>query len=209
MYQGLYPVGVKPRIFGARTTAPLFPITRDITLSGLTTSFKLTPGYPAPKTGTPENGLVVARPGDERGYMLWGPYSSLKEGTYRATFRLAAKGAAPTQRVAAIEVSGTPPSTFFARKELRGAEVGPNLTTHTLEFRTPGGYLIETRVFYFGNGTVKAGPVEVTPIHVLPARSGFPDWLLALIWVGGTILAGAVFVVLMNRSTRRPAGQPA
>ena len=161
MYQGLYPVGVTPRIFGARTTAPLFAITRDISLSGLTTGFKLTPGYPPPKTGTVKGGLVVARPGrNERGFMLTGPYSSLEDGTYQATFSLAATGATPGRSVAAIEVTGTPPSRFFARQELKPGELGPRLTKRTMQFKTPGGYLVETRVYYYGNGTVKAGPVS-------------------------------------------------
>jgi hypothetical protein len=210
MYQGLYPVGVKPRIFGARTTAPLFPITSHSSFTGLRTSFTLAPGQAPPRTGRVTNGVVTARAGrDGPGYLLWGPYASLKEGEYRATFSLAATGAAPNQRVAAIEAAGTPPSKFFARRELKASEVGPRMSKHTLDFKTPGGYLVETRVYYFGNGDLKAGPIEVEPVHLAPAPfGGFPEWAKAAIWVVGTILAGWLFVRLMRRAPR-PAGHEA
>jgi hypothetical protein len=200
-HEGLYPVGEKPRIFGARTTAPLFPITRDLTLYGLVESFDVQPGYVNPQTGKARDGVVSARGDrDAPGFLLWGPYSSLKEGSYRATFRLAATGAAADDHVAAIEVVGVPPSTFFARKEIRGRELGPMLRDYTLPFETPGGYLTETRVYFLGRGNLTAGPVTVRPTDIAPAPlSGFPDWALAVIWVGGTILAGWLFLRLMDR----------
>jgi len=208
-YQGLYPVGEKPRIFGASTTADVFPITRDLTLSRLQTSFTLAPGYVQPETGRVANGVITAKAGrDERGFVLWGPYSSLKEGSYSATFPLASTGAAPTDHIAAIEVVGTPPSTFFARREVTAAELGPRLTNHTLRFETPGAYLTETRVYFLGHGTLTAGPVKVEPERVAPAPlGGFPDWALALIWVVGTIVAGWLFVWLMKRSEPRSAAE--
>jgi hypothetical protein len=204
-YQGLYPVGVKPRIFGASETADIFPITRDLTLSGLTTSFSLAPGQVKPQAGTVTDGLITARAGRDRpGFMLWGPYSSLDEGTYRATFPLAARGAAPTAHMAAIEVVGTPPSKYFARRELTAAELSRRVTNHALEFKTPGGYLVETRVYFLGNGTLTAGTVQVDPVKVKRARiGGLSEGMIVILWVGGTILAGWIFVLLMRRSAQR------
>ena len=175
MHQGLYPVGVKPRVFGVRDTAPFFPITRDLTLSRLVTSITLPPGYVKPQTGRLGNGVVTAEAGRNKpGFLLWGPYSSLEEGTYRATFRLAATGAAPTDHVAAIEVVGTPPSKYFARREVTAGELGSRIANQTLKFDTPGGYLIETRAYFLGRGTLTAGPVTVEPERVEPARLGSP-----------------------------------
>jgi hypothetical protein len=201
-YQGLLPVGVKPRIFGASETAFLFPITRDLNLSRLTTSFRISPGWPEPQTGRVDGGRITAQARrDPRGFLIWGPYSSLKEGSYKATFPLAVTGAAPNDHVAAIEVAGTPPSTFFARRELKASQLRRQLTDQTMAFNTPGGYLVEARVFFLGKGTLSAGEVEVTPVRIAQDRfDRISDWALVLIWVGGTILLGLVFVALAKRS---------
>ncbi len=34
----------------------------------------------------------------------------------------------------------------------------------------PGGYLIETRVFFHGRGTLRAGPVKVEALRLAPGR---------------------------------------
>ena len=203
-YQGLYPVGVKPRIFGASKTADLFPITRDLTLSGLATEFSVAPGQVKPQTGTVADGVITAREGrDDPGFLLFGPYSSLEEGTYRATFPLAATGVSPDEHVAAIEISGTPPFKFFERRELTGRELGRELSNKTLRFDTPGGYLVESRVYFLGNGNLTAGKVDVQPEKVNRARiGGLSEGLIVARWVGGTILAGWIFVRLMRRSPR-------
>lgn len=205
--EGLYPVGRKPRIFGASKTADLFPVTRDLNLARLATSFTLEPGQAKEKTGRVEDGMVVAREGRDRpDFVLWGPYSSLEEGTYTATFSLAATGAQSSDHVAAIEVAGVPPSTFFARREVTGAELGPRLRQKTLQFSTPGGYLVETRVYFLGHGILRAGPVVVRPVSLAERKLwGFPDWGLVLGWVGATLLVGAIFVTQARRSKRRPA----
>jgi hypothetical protein len=63
---------------------------------------------------------------------------------------------------------------------------------------------VQTRVFYMGRGTLRSGPVVVQRI----APEGGPaarlrDWPLAFLWVGGTVLIGALFVQLMKLGGRR------
>ena len=89
-YQGLYPVGDSPRIFGLRSVAPAFPTSiRPVR----PTSFRPTPGQPPPKTGKVQGRVVVAQGGRDRpGYVLWGPYTPLGSGTYRANLRWESPG---------------------------------------------------------------------------------------------------------------------
>ena len=198
-YQRLFAIGEQPRVFGVRSIAPAFPITQNYRFP---TSFVLAPGQFRPPTGrVRENGNIVAIEGrDPAGFLLWGPYSSLRKGTYRATFPLAASGVGPDQPVATIEAVGSPPEENFARRVVTAGQLDPERNV-TLEFATPGGYLAQTRVFYHGLGTLTAGSVRVEPEHV-GARTRVPDWLLACMWVGGTVLAGWLFVRSM-RLTRR------
>ncbi len=96
--------------------------------------------------------------------------------------------------MATIEVSGSPPGRIFANKVVTGAELKSRTPTGIpLDFAMPGGYLIETRVFFHGRGTLRAGPVKVEALHLAPGRP-FPSWALALGWVSGTVLFGWLFV---------------
>ena len=67
------------------------------------------------------------------------------------------------------------------------------LTAVPLDFSMPGGYLIETRVFYHGRGTLRVGPVTVRAHALAPGRP-YPSWALAVAWVVGTVLVGWWFV---------------
>lgn len=196
-HTGLYPIDDGSRIFGVRSIANYFPIPLP---PHPPSSFVLAPGQYPPHTGAVEDGLVVARAGrDEPGFMLWGPYSMLKEGTYRAVFPLAVSGVGPDAHVATIEVSGSPPGKIFANKVVTGAELKERTPTGIpLDFTMPGGYLIETRVFFHGRGTLRAGPVKVEALHLAPGRP-YPSWALALGWVSGTVLFGWLFVLGYRR----------
>jgi hypothetical protein len=191
-HQGLYPIDDGPRISGVHSIAHLFPIPVP---AHPPTSFVLQPGQSAPQTGVVKDNLVIAKGGEDGpGFVLWGPYSTLRDGAYRATFALAADGVPPDTRVATIEVAGTPPSKPFASKVVTASELKPRrLTRVPLTFSMPGGYLVETRVFYQGRGTLRAGPVQVTPIDIAPGRP-YPSWALAIAWVLGTVLFGWLFV---------------
>jgi hypothetical protein len=205
-YQGLYPLGEKSRIFGLRTTAAAFPNTVP---PQLPTSFVLPPGQFGPQTGRVHGNVVVAKAGRDRpGFLLWGPYATLKAGTYRARFPLAVTGIGTNDPVATIEAAGTPPWKLFARKVVTAGELKPRLPSGvSLRFKTSGGYLTETRVYYDGKGTLRAGPVVVVREGAAPAPGSpgrYPDWPLALLWVAGTLVAGWLLVRAMraDRATR-------
>jgi hypothetical protein len=199
-YQGLYPIADKPRMFGLRTTAAAFPFTRP---PRIPTSFALAPGQYPPQTGRLEGKAVVAKTGrDGPGFLVWGPYTALKEGTYRATFPLTIAGVRGEIPVATIEVAGSPPPKIFARKVVTAAELERRRRRVTLQFKTPGGYQTETRVFYDGRGTLRAGPVVVEGVRVAQTNR-LPAWLLTVLWITGTALVGWLFVRMMKRS-RRP-----
>jgi hypothetical protein len=197
-YQGLFPLGEKPRMFGLRTTAVAFPDTRPPTLP---TSFVVAAGQFAPKTGSVEGGVVVAKAGrDEPGFLFWGPFAPLKSGTYLAKFPLSVTGAASNEPVATIEASGTPPQRIFAQRVVTAGLVNRSPSGVSLRFKTPGGYFAETRVHYSGNGTLRAGPVEVQREGGAVAPPGrYNDWPLVVIWIVGTLLIGWLLVRAMRR----------
>jgi len=203
-FEGLYPAGERQHIVGLRSIAPAFPVT----LPPLPpTNFTLSPGQAQTQTGQVQGSVVVARERrDKPGFMLWGPYSPLKSGAYEATFSLSATGVRPDDHVAVIEVIGGA-DIVFAREVVVGSQLGPGQPTQIdLSFATPGEYPVQTRVFYQGRGTVRTGPVvveRVAPEGGPPAR--LRDWPLAFLWVGGTVLIGALFVQVMEPRVRRAA----
>jgi hypothetical protein len=196
-FEGLYPAGERQTIVGLRSIAPAFPVTlppRPLT------DFTLSPGQHPPQTGRVQGPVVVAREGrDERGFMLWGPFATLKTGAYQATFSLSAAGAGPDAQMAVIEAIGGN-DVVFAREIVSPRQLHPRrLTEIDLPFATPGDFPIQTRLFYLGQGTLRAGPVQVRRIEPEggpPAR--LRDWPLAFLWVGGTLLIGALFVQVMK-----------
>jgi hypothetical protein len=198
----LYP-GLTQQIVGMRSIAPAFP-----ELAGIQApvSFTLAPGGPpAPETGKLEGGQVVARAGrDKPGFMMAGPYSGLAPGAYRATFSLAAKGVASDDWVALIQVVGAGGDVILANKALTARELRPSrLTDIDLSFADPGGYWVETRVYYRGRGTLRAGPISVQPIVTPQPLSRFRDWPLAFCWVAGTFLVGWLLAQVMTLSRQR------
>lgn len=198
-YQGLYPIDDGPRISGVHRIAHLFPIPLP---AHPPSSFVLRPGQSPPQTGVVKDNMVIARGGRDRpGFVMFGPYSTLKDGSYNATFPLAVDGVPPETHVATIEIAGTPPAKVFESKVVTAGELKPRkLTPVVLPFSMPGGYLIETRVYFHGRGTLRAGAVKAEPIHLAPGRP-YPSWALAIAWVLGTVFFGWLFV----RGYRRDA----
>ena len=111
--------------------------------------------------------------------------------------RWRSSGVTPDTHVATIEVAGAPPpGKVFADKVVTGAELkSRTLTAIPLDFSMPGGYLVETRVFYHGRGTLRAGPGEGSRLTLSPGapvtRAGSSSG-----WRGfcGTVLFGWLFV---------------
>lgn len=195
-FHGLYPLGDKPRMFALRTTAVAFP---RVEAANLATSFTVGPNQEA-QTGRMSGETIVAKAGrDGPGFLLWGPYALLAEGTYRATFPLTATSVASNVPVAVIDVGGSPPWKLFARKTVTAGELQDGGVS--LQFKTPGGHFVETRVFYTGRGTLTAGPVQVEAVRVTEPHL-LPAWLLTSIWVIGTVVVGWLFVRMMPRRPR-------
>jgi len=204
-YLGLYPVGERQAIVGLRSIATAFPVTLPPQPARYLT---VAPGQAKSQTGKVRGGRVVARSGRDRGgFVLYGTYGTLKSGAYRVRFSLAS----PTPGIVGLaEVIGQP-ETVLAREVVRGQELDRRrLTDVTLSFATPGDILIEPRIYYYGRGTLSAGPIQVEPLDAPTGPPGhFKDWPLAFLWVGGTVLVGALFVQVMTLGRRaRPIGQP-
>jgi hypothetical protein len=201
-FEGLYPAGERQHILGLRSIAPAFPVT----LPPLPpTSFLLSPGEARTQTGRVQGSAVVARAGrDKPGFMLWGPYSPLKTGAYKATFSLSAADVRPDAHVAVIEVIGGA-DRVFVREFIKANQLQPGrLNDIEVSFATPGELPIQTRVFYQGQGTVRSGPVLVQRIEPEGGPAArLRDWPLAFLWVGGTVLIGALFVQLMRLGGQR------
>jgi hypothetical protein len=150
---------------------------------------------------------VVAKTGrDKSGFVLYGTYSTLKSGTYQTRFSLAATNPGV---VALVEVIGQG-SVVLAREVVKGKELEPRrLTDIKVSFATPGDYLIEPRVYYYGRGTLSASTVLVEPLTATAGPPGhFKDWPLAFIWVAGTVLVGALFVQVMKLTPSGRGGGP-
>lgn len=108
--------------------------------------------------------------------------------------------------MATIEVAGAPPGKVLAEKVVVASELkGRKPTSIPLDFSMPGGYLIETRVFYHGRGTLRVGPVKVQAHALAPGRP-YPSWALAVAWVVGTVLFGWLFVRLYRREASSSTG---
>ena len=136
-----------------------------------------------PRRGSLKEAQVVGRAGrDKRGFLRFGPYVGLKDGeAYLASFSLAAEGVDPDEIVAIIQV--TAGETVLASRPLTGRQLQPlRLSYIDLPFAKPGGF-IETRVYYRGRGTLRAGPISVQPI-VAPQPAGPLPRLASCILVG-------------------------
>jgi hypothetical protein len=194
----LYPGDVQ-RIVGMRSTAPAFPELAGVQAPA---SFTLAPGGPpAPQTGKLEGVQIVGREGrDKPGFLQFGPYVGLGAGAYVATFSLAARGVGPEEPVAFLEVVGAPDK-VLASKVITGRQLRwLPLTYIDMTFATDGRYLIETRIYYRGRGTLRAGPTNVQRIAVPQPAVHFRDWPLVFLWVAGTLLVGWLFVQVMTLS---------
>jgi hypothetical protein len=198
----LYPGDVQ-RIVGLRSTAPAFP-----ELAGVQAPVSFTlpaNGSPAPQTGKVQGDVVVAKAGRDRpGFVRFGPWVGLKAGAYTATFSLAADGARPSKPAATVQIFGAG-ETGVASQEFTGRELrSPSgLKNIDLNFATPGGRFVETRVYYHGNGTLRTGAINVQPIAVPQPVTHYRDWPLVFLWVCGTVLVGWLFVQVMMLSRQR------
>src|SRR5205823_1754958 len=96
----------------------------------------------------------------------------------------------------------SPPPRIFASKVLTAGEIRAHGGKPTLSFKTPGEYLVETRMYYEGLGTLTAGPVSVEAVRTSHTPRP-PAWILECVWIGGTIVVGWLFVRLMRRSRQR------
>jgi hypothetical protein len=196
-------------IIGLRSTAPAFPKLAGVSVPELSVSppqsFYFAPdAQPAPQTGKLEGGQVVAKAGrDDPGFLRFGPYVRLKRGAYLATFSLAAAGVRPDEVAAIMQVVGG--GTVFASRPLTRRHLPslPNLSNIEMSFATPGGLPVETRVYYRGKGTLRAGPISVQAIAPPQAEVHFHDWPIAFLWVAGTFLVGWLFVQVMLLSRQR------
>jgi hypothetical protein len=201
---GLYPAGERQTIVGLRSIATAFPVTLPPQPAQYLT---VAPGQAKSQTGRVQGDRVIATARrDKPGFALYGTYGTLKSGAYRARFSLAS----PTPGIVAlVEVIGQN-QTVLAREIVRGQELEPGPRSEvTLSFATPGDILIEPRVYYYDRGTLSAGPIQVEPLTAATGPAGhFRDWPLAVLWIGGTVLIGALFVQVMTLERRtRPAGR--
>jgi hypothetical protein len=201
-FEGLYPAGERQEIVGLRSIATAFPVTLPPQPA---TSLAAIPGQSPSQTGRLQGGRIVAKAGrDKPGFVLYGAYSTLKNGGYRARFSLAASGVEDDELVAIIEVIGQG-ETVFGREVVTGRELLPVLKDFDLSFTTPGDYATEARVYYRGRGTLEVGPAYVESLAASVPPSHYRDWPLAFLWVAGTVLVGALFVQIMTLTRRSVA----
>jgi hypothetical protein len=201
-FEGLYPAGEGQQIVGLRSIATAFPVTLPPQPA---TSLAAIPGQSPSQTGRLQRGRIVAKTGRDRpGFALYGAYSTLKRGAYRARFSLAATGVRDNELVAIIEVIGQG-ETVLGREVVTGRKLLPVLSDFDLSFTTPGDDAIEARVYYRGRGSLEVGPAYVESLAPSTPPSHFRDWPLAFLWVAGTVLIGALFVQVMKLSGRSVA----
>jgi hypothetical protein len=139
--------------------------------------------------------------------LAYGPYHSLSPGSYVARFHLAAKGDAPVQRVAILDVQTDVPALFtvLAQRELRIGDLptGGGYATIELPFTVSQPARIETRVQYQGETELWLGSIDV----IRTAQPGsleqqFPSWPRTALWVIGTVVVGT----LLAAAARQPGG---
>jgi hypothetical protein len=201
-FYGLFPAGERQQIVGLRSIATAFPVTLPPQPA---TSLGVIPGQARSQTGRLQGDRIIAKAGrDKPGFALYGAYSTLKSGAYRTRFSLAATGVRDDELVANIEVVG-PGETVFGREVVTGRELLPRLKEFDLSFATPGDQPIEARIFYHGRGTLEVGPAYVDSLATSVPPSHYRDWPLAFLWVGGTVLIGALFVQIMTLTRRSVA----
>jgi hypothetical protein len=209
-YQSLYPFAQvrrhEARLFGVRSIQTAFPNTLFIYVANATYD---PPGAFQPQTGRLAGGRVIASSSQKNppGFLLWGPYTPLRQGRYVASFALHAGG--PRGReVGRIEIAENG-VLLAARSILATPRLGrPGLHPVDLPFTTSGGNPVETRVYFEGSGELETGTSRVLPApHTQPLPpASFPDWPLAFVWLAGTALIAVLFGRLMDfeSATARP-----
>ena len=203
-FQGLYPVGDKPRMFGLRTTAAAFPMLGHEPPAdsfALIPSSGAAPDRPAKRPGNSSR----KRGATDRATCSGGRTVPLRAGTYRASFPLGITGTWPTKSLSrGSRRSAARRRRVFASKVLTAGEIRSHGRQPViLEFNTPGEYLVETRLYYDGRGDTHSGPGECRGGPDVPAPARLSSRTLDVLWIGGTIVVGWIFVLLMRRSRRR------
>ncbi len=113
---------------------------------------------------------VVAAPGDERNYLIFGPYLSLPTGEYTCRFRIRTHRTDSGQ-IAWIDIVQNRgdvilhPGVSISGDSSQSAD--PGFADYHLNFSSDGEDGLEFRVYYSGNGTI-----EVDGIEIDQARSG-------------------------------------
>jgi hypothetical protein len=163
------------------------------------------PGAFAPMTGRVEGGRAVASEarGDPGGVLLYGPHGSLAAGSWTAVAPLRASGTPGRWHVARLEVWSA--GRRLLRRPVAAREIaGPGPTEIAVSFVLPERMPVDVWVRFRGHGTLATGAVVLTPEEAIERSAPrLPDWPLALLWAGGTALAGAVFVGTAAARARR------
>ena len=176
-YQGLYPVGDSPRIFGPEECRTSLP---NLDSACATDLF-----HPDSRAASSEDGQgagtrcrCTGRSG-QAGICPRGPYTPLGSGTYRANLSAGNhRGHGQASRRHRSMYSEARPERCSRNEPVTAADLNPRrLTNITMQFTTPGGYFTETRVYYDGFGTLKAGPVKVEPAYIVAhGATHFYQW---------------------------------
>ena len=185
----------------------------DVEIPGAETAFTAGPAVLGGTVGKlARDGTVRrARPADGPGFLAAGPRVGLAAGVYKARFTVSQTGSRGTRALAELQVWNLANPVNLAAKGLSAVELPPGRPkSFELQFTTPGGLPIETRVYVTGRATVELTGTSATPVVLapLPAHDRYPDGSLMAAWAGGTIFVGALVAYalrLKRRLARREA----
>jgi hypothetical protein len=173
-------------------------------------SFSLEPQLALRQTGDleydGETMLVVhATPERDRpGYIAFGPYRPLPRGEYLVRFELAAAPHDLYQPIAYVDISHSG-GDVVASRVITAADVPPEHDYQTITIPIVidrDVHLVETRVYWTGNGNLWFKRASVTPTQVVD-----PGTLESVPWTA-TWLLGAIFVGLLLTSACRAHAEP-
>ncbi len=139
---------------------------------------------------------------DPPGYLAFGPYVALRQGTYVARYLVAARATGPGDYVATLDVTSvelgpSPSIAVLARARVYLAEFLPDggFTTLELPFAMPANGRVETRVYFAGAGQLELRSIEVVASQdTITRHQRFPQWPTATLWVIGTLLFGTLLL---------------
>jgi hypothetical protein len=158
--------------------------------------------------------VLRSRAADKAGFLAAGPRVPLAPGVYTAHFLIGQTGGRDHVPLAELQVWSIANATPLAAKRISAAELPPGRPKQfDLQFTTPGGLPIETRVYVTGRATVELTGTSAVPVAIapLPVLDRYPDGSLMAAWVGGTVFVGALLAYaayLRRRVTGREALRP-